>query len=146
MTPTGTQQLLNPKECALWTVQKSPQLKEHSWKQNMPTVMIFHCFEFVENVAQIAAQHSLRKGWEGLGGGGASKKNALYAEKTDMKMFDKFRIEYSITIQYIVCIVLFTCILMWEIKFSKVIRSAKLWIVNAKKQLYEMIKTVNPTV
>lgn len=90
MTPTGTQQLLNPKECALWTVQKSPQLKEHSWKQNMPTVMIFHCFEFVENVAQIAAQHSLRKGWEGLRrGGGASKKNALYAEK----LFDKFRIK-----------------------------------------------------
>lgn len=48
MTPPGTRRLLNPKECALWTVQKkkkrSLQLKERSWKQNMPTAMIFALF------------------------------------------------------------------------------------------------------
>lgn len=82
MTPTGNQRLLNPKECALWTVQKALSSEEHSWKQNMPTAIIFHCFEFVENVAQIAVQHLLRMGWEGLRRrGGQCQKNALLLRK-----------------------------------------------------------------
>ena len=98
MTPTGNRRLLNPKECALWTVQKALSSEEHSWKQNMPTAIIFHCFEFVENVAQIAVQHLLRMGW--------APKECTVTEKTDIKQFDKCRLkEGHYIIVWLNCIV-----------------------------------------
>ena len=62
--------------------------KSTAEKQNMPTAIISHCFEFVENVAQIV---TLERG-EGVSGGACTNQPRLYAGKIDMKWFAKFRI------------------------------------------------------
>lgn len=71
----------------------------------MPTAIIFHCFEFVENLAQIAVQHLLRVGCEGLRGGGCgggwAPKNA---GKTDDEIIRLNRIVYVHVRNIVLCI------------------------------------------
>lgn len=62
MTPTGNQRLLNPKECALWTVQKARSSQSTAENKNMPTGIISHCFEFVEKTLHILL-HNICKEW-----------------------------------------------------------------------------------